>query len=165
MMFEQQPPPPSRIVDRILGSRYDRHFGEAEPLQEGEHDYEAYTLTQGFPQMGFTLLVYQRIGNGFTEHSHGILFHDIKKPKWKRFEGTEMVSFICSGEAFTLSGKKLYPMYQALINGTVQQAIEFEPKVFKSPPMDGPIIEQVLVTDVQEMVRRSREDRENRRGN
>jgi hypothetical protein len=131
-----------------------------EAMQEtGDAAYDAYVLTPGFPRMGFTLGVYQRSPKGLDVQSHGILFHDLKKPKWKSHEDSEFVSFTHAGEAYTLRGRGLYELYLALMDCTLQSALEFESSVFKPIAPSEPIIDRVAVTDVAEMVRRSREGR------
>lgn len=160
MREHEQPPTPSRVVQRILGSRSTHAMGEQQAMQDtGEAVYDAYVLTPGFPRMGFTLGVYQRSPKGLSVQSHGVLFHDVKKPKWKTHEDTEFVSFTHAGEAYTLRGRGLYELYLALMDCTLQSALEFEPSVFAPLGTGQPLIDRVAVTDVAEMVRRSREGR------
>ena len=134
-------------------------MGGGERLSGGTAEYQAYNVTAGFPRMGFTLGVYHRSASGVTVESHGILFHDVKKPKWKTFDGSEYVNFSHAGEAYTLRGRGLYEFYLALMDSTLQSALEFEPTVFAPIDENDPIIDRVAVTDVAEMVRRSRENR------
>ena len=155
-------PPPSRIVSKILGSRQRLLIGERYIVSEASAKYIAYTVTDGFPQMGFTLGVYRRSKENVTVESHGILFHDLKKPKWRTFENSEYITFTHSGEAYTLRGKGLYEMYLGLLNNTLQSALEFEPSVFEPVEHGRPLIDRIAVTDVAEMVRRSREERSKR---
>lgn len=165
MIIDREPPRPSRVVDRILGSRSDLMMGKTKIMpDEGSAEYQAYVVTPGFPQMGFTLGVYHRSPKGVSVESHGIFFHDLKKPKWKTHEETEFISFSHAGEAYTLSGRGLYDMYLAMMNSTLQTALEHEPSIFGEPVPGAEIIERVTVTDVAEMVRRSRENRDLRRG-
>lgn len=154
----------SRVAQRVIRSRGERPSGEQQSLGQTNAKYEAYSVTPGFPRMGFTLGVYIRNPKEFGVQSHGIFYPDLKKPKWKAFEEDEFITFVHSGEAYTLRGKGLYEMYLAMIDGTLQSAMEFEASAFAPPGEHDPIIDRVAVTDVAEMVRRSREDRQNRRG-
>jgi|OM-RGC.v1.022608106 hypothetical protein len=154
----------SRITDRIIRSRGERPHKEREAMTQGSAPYEAYTVTPGFPRMGFTLGVYLRKPNEMGVQSHGILYPDLKKPKWKTFDGTDFINFTHAGEAYTLRGRGLYEMYLAIMDGTLQAALEYEPTVFAPSDPNEPIIDRVAVTDVAEMVRRSREDRDGRKG-
>jgi len=138
-------------------------MGAPQPVPQGTASYEAYSLTPGFPRMGFTLGVYHRSGNDISAESHGILFHDVKKPKWKTHEETEFVNFSHAGEAYTVRGRGLYDFYLALMDCTLQSALEYEPTIFGALDPGAALIDRVAVTDVAEMVRRSREDRDNRR--
>lgn len=156
MTLNHEPPRPGRIVDRILGSRNDRMMGDTGKVPEGSAEYQAYSITSGFPQMGFTLGVYHRGTQGITVESHGVLFHDVKKPKWKTFEGSEYIHFSHVGETYTLRGRGLYELYLALMNNTLQSALAFESTVFVPVNENGPIIDRVAITDVTEMVRKSR---------
>jgi len=155
---EQQPP--SRIVERILGSRKERKAVEPDLRPEGTVEYVAYEITEGFPRMAFTLGTYIRDPKEFSVQSHGILFHDVKKPKWRQYDGFEFVNFSHSGEAYTLRGRNLYPLYLALMDCTLQSVLEYDDSVFAPVDQNAPIVDRVAVTDVAEMVRRSREDRD-----
>jgi hypothetical protein len=120
--------------------------------------YNAFTVSDGFPNMAFTLGVYHRAGDEVRVESHGIFFHDLKKPKWKTEpSGYEYITFTHAGEAYTLRGHGLYEMYTAMLNSTLQSALEFEPSTFAAIDKGQPIIDRVDVTDVVEMVRRARE--------
>ncbi len=151
-------PPTSSVVDRVLRSRGYRPQREREEMASGEADYQAFTLTPGHPSIAFTLAVYQRDHTGMEVKSHGIMYPDLKKPKWKQSAGSEYITFTHSGEAYTLRGHGLYEMYTAMLECRLHSAIVFEPSVFKPLPPGEPIIDRVAVTDVAEMVRRSRED-------
>ncbi len=159
-MMDNENTPRARVVDRIIRSRGVTPQGEPIALPADAPEYEAYSVTPGFPQMAFTLGVYLRDSKGhISMHSHGVLFHDVKKPKWQQDEmGMEHISFIHSGEAYSLRGRHLYAMYQALLECTLQAALEYSEHVF--PPMDpdATIIDRVKVTDVQEMMRRAQID-------
>ena len=157
-----EPPKPSRVINRILGSRHKGMPGDSVSEPKGSSDYVAYEVTEGFPQMAFTLGVYRRGNAGVSVESHGIQFHDVKKPKWRSYEGFEFITFSHCGEAYTLRGLGLYELYIGILNCTAKSALEFEPSVFGPPEEGAPIIDRVAVTDVAEMVRKSREDREGR---
>jgi len=153
----------SRIAQRVIRSRGERPEGGRDGLAEGSADYEAYTVTPGFPRMGFTLGTYLRSPNEFGVQSHGILYPDLKKLKWKQFEGAEYITFSHAGEAYTLRGRGLYEMYLAMMDGTLQSALEYDGTVFGPIAESDPIIDRVAVTDVAEMVRRSRDERGGRK--
>ncbi|GIT93310.1 hypothetical protein JANAI62_37390 [Jannaschia pagri] len=153
----------SRIAQRVIRSRGERPQGGRDGLAEGSADYEAYIVTPGFPRMGFTLGTYLRSPKEFGVQSHGILYPDLKKLKWRQYDGAEYITFTHAGEAYTLRGRGLYEMYLAMMDGTLQSVLEYDASVFAPIDPSQPIIDRVAVTDVAEMVRRSREDRESRR--
>lgn len=153
----------SRVARNVIRSRGERPSGEPDkPSESGTAGYEAYVVTAGFPRMGFTLATYIRKPNDYGVQSHGILYPDLKKVKWKQFDNAEYINFSHCGEAYTLRGRRLYEMYLAMMDGTLQSAMEYESSVFGPIPDNAPIIDRVAVTDVKEMVRRSRENRERR---
>jgi hypothetical protein len=133
-------------------------------MTRNETAYKAFQINPGMPRMGFSLGVYYRGANGVSVQSHGILFHDVKKPKWKTVEGMEYLSFCHAGEAYTLRGRGLHELYIGLMECTVQSALEFEPSVFGKPATGSPFIDRVLVTDLAEIVRKKREEHGSQEG-
>lgn len=51
-----------------------------------------------------------------------MLFHDLKKPKWKTHNGYEYITFSHAGEAYALRGRGLCKMYLAMLDTTLQAA-------------------------------------------
>lgn len=148
----------SRIVERVLRERGGRPSSEDEVLSSQGSAYQAYVVTPGFPRMGFTLGVYLRSQKDFGVQSHGILYPDLKKVKWKQFEGCEFITFVHAGEAYTLRGQGLYEMYLAMMEGTLQSALEYDKTVFAPLDHGQPVIDRVAVDDVAEMIRRARSE-------
>lgn len=148
----------SRVVERVLREKGGRPSSEDDALSNEPAAYQAYAITPGFPRMGFTLGVYLRSGNDFDMQSHGIFYPDLKKVKWRQFDGYEFITFVHAGEAYTLRGRGLGDMYLAMMEGTLQSALAFDRDLY--PPIEPhtPVIDRVSVDDVAEMVRRSRSE-------
>lgn len=161
-MMPLEQPIPSRVVARILGSRSSQLLEEYTRLKQPDAIYEAFSLTPGVPRMGFTLGVYLRQPEGVRVQSHGILFHDVKKPKWKSHGSVDYVTFSHAGEAYTLRGRGLFELYLGLMDCSLQSALEYEETVFAPLDSGAPVIDRVAVADVAEMARRRREARTER---
>lgn len=156
-------------ADRILRSRGATPQGGDAALSNDPSTYEAVSISPGFPQMGFDLIIYSRTPDGdfvrsrsgsLVRISYGIQFHDVKRPKWHEdIDDMEAVSFTHAGEAFTIFGRGLRPMYKALMNCTLQEAEEYCADAYPSYNHDEPFIDSVMVTDVEDMVKKAREKR------
>lgn len=155
-----EPARASRTLAKIIGVKRNDFVTESGTVATGALTYHAFTVTEGYPNMAFTLGVYHRAGDEVRVESHGIFFHDLKKPKWKTEpSGYEYITFTHAGEAYNLRGRGLYEMYTAMLDSTLQNALEFEPSTFAPVDKGEPIIDRVGVTDVVEMVRRARDER------
>lgn len=106
-----------------------------------EERYEAYSITEGFPQMGFSVFCVNGTRHGFFYHSIDSL--DLTEGKHGQY-----LKLTHRGKAMTLRGHGLHLLFQAIMDHTLMAVYEYAAKLYPAPDDGEPIIERIRVDDV-----------------
>ena len=132
----------SRVTDQIRRSRGDMTPQGMDRDGANSGDYEAFVLTEGFPQMAFS--AFNRNGD-----RHVFFFHNIDNLDLKDLDDDlQYVKFTHRGKAVTFRGRGMHRLLDGFMAHTLQAIYEFHPDIY--PPI-GPgddVVERLEVTDV-----------------
>jgi hypothetical protein len=130
--------------ERIIRSRGERPSVDRRELPPGDNEpYEAYTVTEGFPQMGFS--VFCRSGNE-ERRRHGFLFHNLDNLDLIERGDDEYLTFTHRGKAVTMRGRDLHGLFEAILAHTLQAIYEFDDAIYAPLMAHEQIIDRIAVT-------------------
>ena len=112
--------------------------------QDGGNDdtrYEAFSVTEGFPQMGFSVFC----ANG---RRHGFFYHNIDSLDLDEGKHGQYLRLTHRGKAMTLRGRGMHELFQAIMDHTLQAVYEFTDEIYPAVRSDEPLIERIRVDDV-----------------
>ncbi|MEL7381884.1 MAG: hypothetical protein AAFN09_17340, partial [Pseudomonadota bacterium] len=146
----------SRVAQRIIRARGDvptaQQMGE---VTAGDGDntptYLAALVTEGFPQMGFSLFC----TNG---KRHAFLYHNIDNLELTEGKFGHYITLAHRGKVVTIRGQHMHEMFQAIMEHTLQALYQFDPAVHPEPPEGEPMINFIRVQSINPKPQRSDED-------
>lgn len=138
-----------KIYERIIRAR------EPHPLPDltesntvsDAREYQAFIVTEGWPQMGFILFC---AAEGGQRRTHSFLYHNLDNIDLTEGRYGEYLRFTSRGKAVTLKGHGLMPLLFALRNHTLDALYEFEPSLYPPLDEDQPAIVEVRVTELND---------------
>lgn len=101
--------------------------------------YEAYTKTDGFPQMGFSLFCRNR-------QRHAFFYHNMDNLDLVEQGEDEFVRFTHRGKAVTLRGRDLHGLIEAILAHTLQAIYEYDETLYAPLAEGARIIDRTAVT-------------------
>jgi len=131
----------SAIVERIIRSRGQEPTYGRQPVTNDAEPYQAFLVTEGYPQMGFSLFCAD--GN-----RHGFFYHNLDNLQLVERETGTFLRFTHRGKAITMRGRGLQDLFDAVIEHTLQAIYEYNERVWPQPQQTAPIIDRVQVTDL-----------------
>ena len=132
----------SRITDQIRRSRGDLPPHGAERDGTNSEGYEAFILTEGFPQMAFSVV---------TRHGdrHIFFYHNVDNLDLKEIDDDyQRVRFTHRGKAVTMRGRGLHRMIDGFMDHTLQAAYEHHPDIYPQAEDDEELIDRLEITDL-----------------
>ena len=138
-----------KIYERIIRARQPHPLPDLEEAEavSTSREYEAFIVTEGWPQMGFILFC---AADGGQRRTHSFLYHNLDNIDLTQGKYGEYLRFTSRGKAVTCKGHGLMPLLFALRNHTLDAAYEYEPDLY--PPLDDeqPVILEVRVTELND---------------
>lgn len=134
------------IAEKIIRARGGMPMASRTDGGNDEHHYEAFSVTEGFPQMGFSVFC----GNGSR---HGFFYHNIDSLDLTEGKHGQYLKLTHRGKAMTMRGHGLHELFQAIMDHTLQAAYEFSETLYPTPPEGEPVIERIRVDDVNGAVK------------
>lgn len=132
--------PRSKVADRIIRSRGHMPTGPRVDGGNDALDYHAALITEGFPQMGFSVFC----NNG---QRHGFFYHNLENLELNDREHGTYLRFTHRGKAATLRGDNLHEMFQAIMEHTLQAIYEYSAEVYPALAGSDPIITRIRIDD------------------
>lgn len=137
--------------ERIILSRGELPSRERRDAPMGDNEpYEAYSKTEGFPQMGFSVFCRNR-------HRHVFFYHNLDNLDLIEQGDDEFVRFTHRGKAVTMRGRDLHGLVEAVIAHTLQAIYEFDPALYAPLNAGDRVIDRIAVTTLGETVPADRE--------
>jgi len=127
------------VAERIIRARGGAPSYGHTSMHNDEDRYEAFLVTGGYPQLGFS--VFCRNGR-----RHGFLFHNLENLDLIDRAHGQYLSFTHRGKAVTLRGRGLHAVFDALLDHTLQAVYEYQEAVWPQPNEEESIIERIDVT-------------------
>ena len=138
--------------ERIIRAREPHPLPQLEEaaIATNEREYEAFVVTEGWPQMGFILFC---AADGGQRRTHSFLYHNLDNIDLTQGKYGEYLRFTSRGKVVTLKGHGLMEVLFALRNHTLDVAYEYEPDLYPPLAPDEPAILEVRVSDLNEPTR------------
>lgn len=131
----------NRVAERIIRSRGEVPSAFRAQEEASEPPYVAALVTEGFPQMGFSLFC--KDGS-----RHGFLYHNLENIDLCDGEHGSYLRFTHRGKAATLRGRHLHEAFQAIMEHTLQAFYEFDATSYLAVREGEALIDFVRVDDV-----------------
>ena len=129
------------VAERIIRARGETPtHGRPEGANDAQR-YQAFVMTEGFPQMGFSVFC----TNG---QRHGFFYHNIDSLDLAEGKHGQYVKLTHRGKAMTMRGRGLHELFQAIMDHTLQAAYEFSEALYPATDENAPVIERVRVDDM-----------------
>lgn len=134
--------------ERIIRARDPHPLPQLEEavIATNEREYQAFVISEGWPQMGFILFC---AAEGGQRRTHSFLYHNLDNIDLTQGKYGEYLRFTSRGKVVTLKGEGLMEMLFALRNHTLDAAYEFEHDLYPPLEKDQPVILEVRVSDLQ----------------
>jgi len=131
----------NRIAEQIIRARGGLPMSGRQDRGNDEEHYEAFLLTEGFPMMGFSVFC----ANG---KRHGFFYHNIDSLDLEEGKHGEYLRLTHRGKAITIRGRGLHPLFQGIMDHTLQAIYEFSEALYPAPDAAAPLIERIRVDDI-----------------
>jgi hypothetical protein len=139
MSDEEQPH--SRVVEQIIRKQGGVPTGHRTDGGNDPQAYQAALMTEGWPQMGFS--VFLRSGE-----RHAFFYHNIENLDLKEKDKGSYVTLSHRGKTLVMRGENLHEMFQGIMEHTLQAVYEFIPEVYPDPENGAPIVDRIFVQEM-----------------
>lgn len=140
-MTQEDDAPRNRVADRIIRSRGETPSAHRADGGNDDHAYQAAILTEGFPQMGFSIFC-------ASGKRHAFFYHNLDNLDQTDGKHGSYISLSHRGKVATLRGHHLHEMFNGIMEHTLQAIYEFDPAAYPEPPEGEPIVDFIRVTDI-----------------
>jgi hypothetical protein len=131
----------NRVAEQIIRAKGGLPMSVRDDRGNDAQRYEAFVVTEGFPMMGFSVFC----ANG---KRHGFFYHNIDSLDLEEGKHGEYLRMTHRGKAVTLRGRGLHPLFQGIMDHTLQAVYEFSEALYPAPDRSAPVIERIRVDDI-----------------